>query len=109
MALPVSSQLRYWGISRHVVFGLVLMAAGGHAACRSSWAARLRICLDPIADRLERWGLSRLLSTTGVITLAAMLAFVLAMLLIVPLLRGTGDCAVQHGASAIAADLVGLF
>ena len=41
--------------------------------------------LDPVADRLERWGLSRTMATT-LILLVFILLFALALLLIVPLL-----------------------
>ena len=83
MALPVSSQLRYWGIAA-LIFGLLLWLLGDMLLPFILGGA-IAYCLDPVADRLQRWGLSRLLSTT-VITLVAMLAFVLAILLIVPLL-----------------------
>lgn len=41
--------------------------------------------LDPVADLLERWGLSRLLSTV-IITFAFLVFFVLALMLIIPVL-----------------------
>jgi predicted PurR-regulated permease PerM len=83
MALTVSSQLRYWGIAA-LIFGLLLWMLGDMLLPFILGGA-VAYCLDPIADRLQRWGLSRLLSTS-IITLVAMLAFVLAILLIVPLL-----------------------
>ena len=83
MALPVSSQLRYWGIAA-LIFGLLLWLLGDMLLPFILGGA-VAYCLDPIADRLQRWGLSRLVSTS-IITLVAMLVFLLAILLIVPLL-----------------------
>ena len=42
-------------------------------------------CLDPIADALERWGLSRAMATT-VISLFAVLVFVVMFLAVIPTL-----------------------
>ena len=83
MALPVSSQLRYWSISA-VIFGLLLWFLG-NTLLPFILGGAIAYCLDPVADRLQRFGLSRLASTT-IITLVAMLAFVLSILLIAPLL-----------------------
>ena len=83
MALTVSSQLRYWGIAA-LIFGLLLWLLGDMLLPFILGGA-VAYCLDPIADRLQRWGLSRLVSTS-IITLVAMLVFLLAILLIVPLL-----------------------
>ena len=83
MALPVSLQLRYWSISA-VILGLLLWFLG-NTLLPFILGGAVAYCLDPVADRLQRFGLSRLVSTT-VITLVAMLAFVLAILLITPLL-----------------------
>ena len=101
MALPVSLQLRYWGISA-VVFGLVLWFLGDMLLPFILGGA-IAYLLDPIADRMERWGLSRLLAT-GVITLAAIFVFVFAMLLIVPLLVQQA-ISLFNTAPQIAADL----
>ncbi len=83
MALPSRLQLTYWGIAAAVFFlfmwqlssVLLPFLVGGAVA----------YFLDPVADRLERLGLSRALATT-VITLGAVLVFVLVALSIVPLL-----------------------
>ena len=103
MALPVSSQLRYWGIAA-LIFGLLLWLLGDMLLPFILGGA-IAYCLDPVADRLQRWGLSRLLST-AVITLVAMLAFVLAILLIVPLLVEQA-IALFNTAPAISAKLWG--
>ena len=101
MALPVSLQLRYWGISA-VVFGLVLWFLGDMLLPFILGGA-IAYLLDPIADHMERWGLSRLLAT-GVITLATIFVFVFAMLLIVPLLVQQA-ISLFNTAPQIAADL----
>lgn len=41
--------------------------------------------LDPVADRMERWGLSRMMATT-VILLSAIVCLVLALIIVIPLL-----------------------
>ena len=77
MALTVSSQLRYWGISA-VIFCLILWFLG-NTLLPFILGGAIAYCLDPVADRLQHLGLSRLLST-ALITLVAMLAFFLMKL-----------------------------
>jgi len=101
MALPVSLQLRYWGVAA-AVLGLVLWFLGD-TLLPFILGGAIAYLLDPIADRMERWGLSRLLATS-VITLAAIFVFVLAMLLIVPLLVQQA-ISLFNTAPQIAADL----
>ncbi|MDC3368170.1 AI-2E family transporter [bacterium] len=101
MALPVSLQLRYWGVAA-VALGLVLWFLGD-TLLPFILGGAIAYLLDPIADRMERWGLSRLLATS-VITLAAVFVFVVAMLLIVPLLVQQA-ISLFNTAPQIAADL----
>ena len=101
MALPVSLQLRYWGVAA-AVLGLVLWFLGD-TLLPFILGGAIAYLLDPIADRMERWGLSRLLATS-VITLAAVFVFVVAMLLIVPLLVQQA-ISLFNTAPQIAADL----
>ena len=83
MALPVSDQLRYWGIAAAVTafvlwfFGDVLLPfiLGGVIA----------YCLDPVADRLERMGCTRGVAV-AIISVCGVLAFVVLALAIIPLL-----------------------
>ncbi len=83
MSLPVKSQATYWGIALAVFFlslwylGSVMLPfiVGGAVA----------YFLDPLADRLERVGLSRT-TATSLITLAAVLIVVLLVLAVIPLL-----------------------
>lgn len=83
MALPVSTQIRYWTIAA-AAFLLALWFLGSVLTPFLIGGA-VAYFLDPVADRLERWGLSRVLATV-VITLAALLIFTVAALLIIPTL-----------------------
>jgi predicted PurR-regulated permease PerM len=83
MALPVEQQVKYWGIAT-VVF-LAVMWFLGDVILPFVLGAAIAYCLDPIADRLERLGCSRGLAT-GIITFFAILFFVIAALLILPML-----------------------
>jgi len=83
MALSVQEQARYWGIG-FVVFIVILYIFGGILAPFIAGAG-LAYLLDPVADRLERMGCSRLMATL-LITVAALLAFLVMMVLVVPTL-----------------------
>ena len=83
MSLPVRDQLRYWGIAA-IVFAVVLWFLG-NVLMPFIIGAAVAYFIDPVADRLERAGLSRV-GATAVITIAAVLIFVLMMLLVVPTL-----------------------
>ena len=83
MALPVKDQVRYWGIA--IAIFLVVMWFLGDVILPFVLGAAIAYCLDPIADRLERLGASRAVAT-GIITLLAVLVFVVAALLILPML-----------------------
>ena len=81
MALPVGIQFRYWGIAAAVFF-LVLWYLGD-VMMPFIIGGAVAYFLDPVADRLEAMGLSRVLATV-VITVVALLLFVVAVLLIIP-------------------------
>lgn len=83
MALPVRQQLKYWGIAA-VVFAVALWWLGD-VILPFVLGAAVAYFLDPVADRLEAAGTSRALAT-AIITLAAILIFVLLALLVVPTL-----------------------
>lgn len=83
MALPARQQFTYWGIAAAV---LVLLLWGlGQVLLPFVLGAAIAYLLDPVADRLEAWGLSRA-AATAVITVAAILIFFLMMLLVIPTL-----------------------
>lgn len=83
MALPTSHQLRYWGIAAAVF--LVLLWFLGDVLLPFIVGGAIAYFLDPVADRLERLGLSRVAATT-VISLVALLAVVLLVLAVIPTL-----------------------
>jgi predicted PurR-regulated permease PerM len=83
MALPTSHQFRYWGIAA-LVF-LLLIWALGDVLLPFIVGGAIAYFLDPIADRLERAGLSRVAATT-VISLVALLLVVLLVLAVIPTL-----------------------
>jgi len=83
MALPVETQLRYWTIAA-VVFGLLLWFLG-NTLMPFILGGAIAYCLDPVADWLERHGFSRIVATS-IITLTAVLIFIIATLAVVPTL-----------------------
>ena len=83
MALPVRHQMIYWGIAG-VVFFAALWGLG-NVILPFLVGGAIAYFMDPVADRLERMGLSRT-AATSVISVGALLIFVLLALLIVPML-----------------------
>ena len=83
MALPVETQVKYWGIATAVF--LVVMWALGDVILPFVLGAALAYFLDPIADWLENHGFTRAWAT-AIITFFATLTFVLVALLVVPML-----------------------
>ncbi|ASM71503.1 MULTISPECIES: AI-2E family transporter [Roseobacteraceae] len=83
MGLPVRDQLKYWGIVAVIFF--VLLWTLGDVLVPFLLGGAIAYFLDPVADRLERLGASRVLATV-IITLVAVLLFVLMALLVVPTL-----------------------
>lgn len=83
MALPIREQAKYWGITL-VVFFVLLWALGG-VMLPFLVGGAVAYFLDPVADRLERMGLSRVLATT-VITAGAVLIAVALVLAVIPTL-----------------------
>lgn len=83
MALTIRQQTSYWGIGL-VVF-IVAMWMLGNVILPFITGMAIAYFLDPIADRLEAIGLSRAAATV-VITFAALIVCILAMVLLVPIL-----------------------
>ncbi|MEI4486798.1 AI-2E family transporter [Frigidibacter sp. MR17.14] len=83
MALPVRQQVKYWGIAA-VVFLLVLWLLGGVIVPFLVGGA-VAYFMDPVADRLEKMGFSRA-AATAIISVIALVIFVLGALLVVPTL-----------------------
>lgn len=83
MALPVRQQATYWGIAGALFF--IVLWGLGNVLLPFIVGGAIAYFLDPVADRLERMGLSRT-AATATISVIALLAFTLLALLIVPML-----------------------
>ncbi len=82
MALPVRDQVKYWSIATAVLVAALWFL--GDVLLPFIVGGAIAYMMDPIADRLERMGLSRVLATTT-ISLIALLIFVLMAVLIIPM------------------------
>ncbi|HBM58871.1 AI-2E family transporter [Salipiger marinus] len=87
MALPAQTQLRYWGIAA-VVLSVVLWFLGD-VLLPFILGGAIAYFLDPVADRLERAGLSRAMATAVITVLAALLFVVVALAVVPALVRQT--------------------
>ncbi len=83
MALPVKDQAKYWGVA--VTVFLVVLWFLGDVILPFVLGGAIAYMFDPVADRLERMGLSRIISVC-VITLVAFLVFIILILLVIPTL-----------------------
>ncbi len=83
MALPVQTQLKYWAIAAAIL--VVVLWFLGNTLMPFILGGAIAYCLDPIADWLERKGFSRIIATS-IITLAAILFFIIAVLAVIPTL-----------------------
>ena len=83
MSLGAREQLKYWGIVA-AVFVLALWQLG-HVLLPFVMGGAIAYFLDPVADRLERAGLSRA-AATALITVVAVVLFVVLALAVVPTL-----------------------
>ncbi|SFR14842.1 AI-2E family transporter [Poseidonocella sedimentorum] len=83
MALPAQQQLKYWGTATVAV--CVALWFLGDVLLPFVLGAAIAYAIDPLADRLEALGLSRA-AATAVISLGALLLFIVLGLLVVPLL-----------------------
>jgi len=92
MALPVKQQITYWGIAAAVFFFLMWFL--GPVLLPFVVGGAIAYCLDPLADRLEERGFSRIWATV-VIFLLTVLIFLLALLLVLPMLIGQVIALVQ--------------
>lgn len=81
MALPAREQLKYWSIAA-IVFAVVLWFLGD-VLLPFVLGGAIAYFLDPVADRLERMGFSRIMAT-AIITVIGVLAFILLLLWVIP-------------------------
>ena len=103
MALPLNIQTRYWGIAALAFF--VALWALGSVMLPFLVGGAVAYFLDPLADRLERAGLSRVTATT-LITLVCFLIVTLLVLAVIPVLIQQLTSLI-NAAPAIAARLEG--
>lgn len=89
MQQPVRKQIWYWGIAAAIL--LFSMWALGNAILPFLMGAGVAYLMDPLADRLERRGLSRIWAVV-LLTVGAVFLFVAVMVLLVPeLVRQTSQ------------------
>lgn len=83
MALPIRDQAKYWGVATAAF--LVILWYMGDVLLPFILGSAIAYFLDPVADRLERMGLTRTMAT-ALITIVALLIFVIMALLVIPTL-----------------------
>lgn len=83
MPMTARQQALYWGIV--ILIFMLLLWALGNVIMPFLLGGAIAYVLDPVADRLERAGLSRGVSVT-IITMVALVLFVFLILLVIPTL-----------------------
>lgn len=83
MALPAQKQAIYWSIAAAVTFTVLWKL--GDVLMPFIIGAALAYLLDPVADRLETWGISRTWAV-AIISLTALFVLVVALLIVIPAL-----------------------
>lgn len=92
MALPVRDQVKYWGIAT-AIFALMLWFLGD-VLLPFVIGGAVAYFLDPVADRLERLGLSRV-AATGLIAIVSAVTFFIIILAVIPTLIRQATALVQ--------------
>jgi len=83
MGLPAKEQAQYWGIAATIL--LLSLWFLGDILMPFLLGGAIAYFLDPVADRLQKLGLSRVLAT-ALITLFGLIAFAMLALLVIPTL-----------------------
>ena len=83
MAVNAKTQLRFWGIAFVVLIALLWLLGG--TLLPFLLGAAVAYFLDPLADRLQRLGMSRILATS-VIAIVGVLVFIAILVFAVPAL-----------------------
>ena len=83
MAFSVRQQATYWGV--FIALFLIVMWLLGDVILPFVVGGAIAYFLDPTADRLEAWGLSRV-AASAIIAVVGVVVFVILALVIVPLL-----------------------
>lgn len=81
MRLTFKQQFWFWAITVAVIFGMLFWLDS--VLMPFLIGAAIAYFMDPVADRLERAGLSRMLAT-AIISLLGIVVFILAFLLLIP-------------------------
>jgi len=89
MALPVRQQVTYWGLAA-AAFLFVLWALG-NVILPFIVGGAIAYFLDPVADRLERAGLSRVLATAIIFVFLVAIVIVSLLVIIPVLIQQTND------------------
>ena len=89
MALPAREQAKYWGIAAAGLFAVLWVL--GDVLLPFVLGGAIAYLLDPLADRLERLGLSRVLATVVITTLILLTATIMLLLVLPALIRQTID------------------
>jgi predicted PurR-regulated permease PerM len=88
MALPITQQAKYWGVAGLVVIALLYLL--GNVLVPFLVGGAIAYFLDPIADRLQRLGLSRVMATTVIMLLMTLVVVLLVLAVIPTLIQQTG-------------------
>lgn len=83
MALPIQAQAKYWGIAAAIFLAMLWLL--GDVILPFVAGGAIAYFLDPVADRLQRLGLSRAMSAT-LISLCMLLLVIALVLAVVPTL-----------------------
>ncbi len=83
MALPIREQAKYWGVVLATLFALLWFL--GDVILPFLVGGAVAYFMDPVADRLERLGLSRI-AATALLTMGAVVLVVLLVLAVIPTL-----------------------
>jgi len=97
MALSVREQTFYWGAAALVLCLLLLWL--GNVVMPFILGGAIAYIFDPVADKLEERGLSRVLSVC-LITFSAVLIFILLMILVIPTLVTQATALIEAAPSA---------
>lgn len=101
MALPIREQAKYWGVALVIIFLVIYLL--GSVVLPFLVGGAVAYFLDPVADRLERAGLSRVGATALITAVAFILLIALALSVIPELIRQL--TALVNTAPMIARDL----
>jgi len=89
MALPVKQQAIYWGIAAIAL--MLILWAMGQVVLPFIVGGAIAYFLDPVADRLERMGLSRVLATIVIFIILSMVVVLAGLIVIPTLVQQTTD------------------